>query len=235
MSLGETEMLTSTVAMLYDNSIHGDDRYFSRELGDHVLLDAVMDGVTGRRGADASQAVVDALERAAPTSPDDVVAVLEEVNDDLYFEGWGRFLMTTVSIALVVDKQLFVIGAGDSPVILMRPDTVDVLAGHASGFVRAGLTKVVGARERLSGLYRAEVTLAPGDRLVLATDGITDCVTRNELVEITRGAATPADAAAQVEAILATRYKDERLPDELGGRFRRDDRTAIFRFFSAAG
>jgi serine/threonine protein phosphatase PrpC len=235
MSLGETEMITSTVAILYDNSVHGDDSYFSRALDDRVLLDAVMDGVTGRRGVDASQAVVEAFERATPKSPDDVIAVLEEVNDDLYMEGWGRFLMTTVSVALVVDNQLHVIGAGDSPVILVRSDSADVLAGHASGFVRAGLTKVIGARERLSGLYRADVALVPGDRLILATDGVTDSVTRNELVEMTRKASTPEAAVAQVEAILGTRYQDGRLPDELGGRFRRDDRTAIFRFFGDAG
>jgi serine/threonine protein phosphatase PrpC len=228
-------MLTSTVAMLHDNSTHGEDSYLIRDLGNHLLLDAVMDGVTGRRGADASQAVAAALERAAPTSPDDIIAVLQEVNEDLYLEGWGRFLMTTVAVALVVDSQLFVVGAGDSPVLLIRPDTVKVLSGHASGFVHAGLTKVIGAREHLSGLYRAEVTLAPGDRVILATDGVMDCVTRDELVDITRRAALPDDAVTQVQALIAERYENARLPDELGGRFRRDDRTAIFRFFSGAG
>jgi serine/threonine protein phosphatase PrpC len=86
-------------------------------------------------------------------------------------------------------------------------------------------------RQELGSLYRAEVPLQPGDRLVLATDGISDCLTQHELTEIVLGAASPDDAAAEVERLIASRQAAGHLPHELGGRFRPDDRTAIFRFF----
>ena len=41
-------MLTSTVAILHDNTAHGEDSYLVRKLSHHAFLDAVMDGVTGR-------------------------------------------------------------------------------------------------------------------------------------------------------------------------------------------
>ncbi len=228
-------MLTSTVATLYDNSAHGEDNYLIRDLGDNALLDAVMDGVTDRKGAEASQTAADALAAATLTSPDDVVAVLNEVNEDLYLLGWGRFLMTTIAVALYRDTQISLLGAGDSPILLIRPDSCEKLVGRASGFVHAGITRVLGARETLTRLYRAEVTIEPGDRLVLATDGVTDNVTVDELADIVRRATSPDEAAEQVNTLIVNRHEQGWLPAELGSRFRRDDRTAIFRFFSATG
>lgn len=227
-------MLISTVATLHDNSAHDEDNYLLRDLGDNAFLDAVMDGVTGRAGAEASQSVLEALAAAPLTSPDDVVAVLEDVNDKCYRRGWGNFLMTTVSAALFQDDRLYVVGAGDSPVLLVRSDSFQQLSGHARGFVHAGIAKAIGASQQLVHLYRAEVTLAPGDRLVLATDGVTDNVTSDELVEIVRRAASPDEAAERINALIATRHQQGWLPEPLGGRFRRDDRTAIFRFFRTA-
>src|SRR3989442_9775943 len=47
-------------------------------------------GVTGRRGWEASQIMAEALAAAPLTSPADLKAVLEDVNDRLYRRGWGR-------------------------------------------------------------------------------------------------------------------------------------------------
>ena len=93
-------MLKSTVSNLYDNAGHGQDHYVVRTLNDNEFLDAVMDGVTGRRGWEASQALADALAVAPLTSPADLLAVLEDVNEQLYRRGWGRFLLTTIAAAL---------------------------------------------------------------------------------------------------------------------------------------
>src|SRR5437867_7793538 len=116
-------MLTSTVAILYDNAGHGEDHYVVRTLNDKAFLDAVMDGVTGRRGWEASQALADALTVAPLASPADLLAVLEEVNQQLYRRGWGHFLLTTISAALCCDGTLYLMGAGDSPIVLIRSDT----------------------------------------------------------------------------------------------------------------
>src|SRR5262244_2056614 len=93
----ESPMRTSTVAILHDNGGHGEDYYVVRTLNDNMHLDAVMDGVTGRRGWEASQILADALTVVPLTSPADLLAVLEDVNQQLYRRGWGRFLLSTIS------------------------------------------------------------------------------------------------------------------------------------------
>lgn len=226
-------MLTSTVAILHDNTAHGEDNYLVRKLNHDAALDAVMDGVTGRGGKEASQEVVKALTAASPTSPEAVVAVLEDVNRRFYQISLGRFLLTTASVALLLDGQLYVVSAGDSPVLLIRPDTVQLLSSDVRGFVQAGIARALGMQKTLRQLYRAEVSIVPGDRLVLATDGVTDNVTRDELVDIVRYATSPDEAAKQIQTLIASRRTKGLLPEQLGGRFRNDDQTAILRFFSA--
>ena len=227
-------MFTSGVATLQDNSAHGEDRYLVRDLDGHARLDAVMDGVTGRRGGQASAAVADALAAVRLTCPEDLVAVLEEVNRRLYQVGRGRFLLTTVSAALSLGGRLYVVGTGDSPVLRVRSDSFDQLSSRMGDLLPAGVARTIGASHQLVHLYRAEVALEPGDRLLLATDGVTDNVASCELVEIIRSGASPDDAAAQLKTIMTARQAEGRLPAPLRRGFRRDDWTAIVRFFRAA-
>jgi serine/threonine protein phosphatase PrpC len=227
-------MLTSTVAILHNNTAHGDDNYLVRPLGDYACIDAVMDGVTGRRGREASQAVREALTAAPLTSPDDVVAVLQGVNQALYQRGWGHWRLTTVSVAMVLDGILSVVGIGDSPVFLIRSATCQPLFGPSSGFGQAGMIRTLGSSPTVVNLYRAEVVLMPGDRVVLATDGVTANVTRPELVGIIQSAASPDAAAAQLTSLIATRRAEASLPVPTGRGFQHDDWTAVVRFFSPA-
>jgi serine/threonine protein phosphatase PrpC len=221
-------MLTSTVAILYDNAGHGEDHYVVRTLNDNAFLDAVMDGVTGRRGWEASQALADALAVAPLTSPADLLAVLEDINEQLYRRGWGRFLLTTIAAALYCDGMLHIMGAGDSSIVRIRSDTSQLLSSRASGFSPLGPPRAIGMSKQLGNPYRAEVTLEPGDRVVLATDGVTDSVTRSELIELVRAATSPDDAVQQLHTVLATRHAKA----QSGSAGRRDDWTAIVRFFS---
>lgn len=221
-------MLNSTVATLHNNSAHGEDSYLVRALGDHAALDAVMDGVTRRGGGQASRRLADGLAAASLTSPDDVVTVLEEVNRQLYQIGGGQFLLTTVAAALYMYGKLSVVSAGDSSALLIRSDSLQQLyRGMRGGFI--------GARKHLVDLYRAEVTVEPGDRVILATDGVTDNVTTCELVEVVRRAVSPDEAVGQLHGVLTTRRAEGRLPAPLGGGFRDDDWTAVIRFFGATG
>jgi serine/threonine protein phosphatase PrpC len=222
-------MLTSTVAILYDNSGHGEDHYVVRILNDNMYLDAVMDGVTGRRGWEASQTLADALAAAPLTSAADLLAVLEDVNQQLYRRGLGHFLLTTIAAALYCESLLRIISAGDSPVVLIRPDTYQLFASRTSGFSPLGPMRAIGISKQLGTLYRAEVTLAPGDRVVLATDGVVDLVPHPELVEIIRAAASPDVAVEQLHRLLVTRHATA----ALGSQGRRDDWTAVVRFFSS--
>ena len=226
-------MLSSNVATFQDNSTHGEDAYLIRDLGNNNFLDAVMDGVTGHGGEEASQSVLEALSAAPLASPEDVVLVLDEVNQEFYQVGGGRFLLTTVSVALYLDGRLHVISAGDSPVYLINPDSHQQLSGRVGGFLHVAVAQAIGASDGLKNLKRTEAEIEPGTRLVLATDGVSDNITIDELVESVRNSASPEDAAQRVNAAVAARIEDGVLPEALGRRFRHDDRTAIFRFFGS--
>jgi Stage II sporulation protein E (SpoIIE) len=225
---GGWEVLTSRVATVYDNSAHGEDHSLVRALGDHLLLDAIMDGVTRRGGGQAARLVGDALATAPLTSADDVVSALAETNHRLYQMGLGRFLLTTVSTALCRDSTLSVVGVGDSPVFLIRSNTLHQLSNSVRGVFLGGRTPLVD-------LYRTEVTIEPGDRLILATDGVTDNITNRKLVDIVDSSASPDEAAEQLRRVMVTRFAEGQPPGPLRERVRYDDWTAIIRFFSIAG
>ena len=224
-------MLTSKVATLHDNSAHGDDSYLTRELGDNAFLDVVMDGVTGHGGEEASRTLKEALAEAAITTLEDVEQVLQSVNEEFFQIGGGRFLLTTVSAALFTDGKLEVIGAGDSPVFIVEPETHQQLAGRVGGFLHVGVARAVGAGQELTGLARAQLEVKPGFRLVLATDGLSDNMLIEDLADMVRQAASPEAAAQSINETIERYLQEGRMPERLGRRFRHDDRTAIFRFF----
>ncbi len=224
-------MLISKVATLQDNSAHGDDSYLTRELGDNAFLDVVMDGVTGHGGQEASRTLKEALAEATITSMKDVEDVLRDVNEEFYQIGGGRFLLTTVSAALFTEGKLEVIGAGDSPIFIVGPDSYQQLAGRIGGFLHVGVARAIGASAELTGLTRSEMEGEPGTRLVLATDGISDNILIEDLADMVRQAASPEEAATNINGTIERYLEEGRMPERLGRRFRHDDRTAIFRFF----
>jgi serine/threonine protein phosphatase PrpC len=89
-------------------------------------------------------------------------------------------------------------------------------------------------RQTLRHLSQTTVDIAPDDRLLLLSDGITDNVTHDELAAIVQRAIAPDQVVEQIQALLAARRTKGVLPKPFGGRFHNDDQTAIVRFFSAA-
>jgi serine/threonine protein phosphatase PrpC len=227
-------MLGSTVATFQDNSSHGEDNFLLRDLGNNSFMDAVMDGVTGHGGEEASQSVVDALSAVTINGPEDIVSALEAVNGEFFEVGGGRFLLTTVSIVLYQNDKLHVITAGDSPVFHIIGESTKQISGRMGGFLHVGVAKAIGAMGTLTNLSRTELTAEPGTRLVIATDGVTDNMLVEELSEIVRAASSPDDAATNVNGMVESRLGEGGMPEQLGRRFRHDDRTAIFRFFPPA-
>lgn len=223
-------MLASVVATLFDNATHGEDSYLIRDLGGGCFLDAVMDGVTGHGGEEASRSVAEALEAASISSPEDVIAVLEEQNGDFFQVGGGRFLLTTASVALFLGGPLYVISAGDSPVFHIRQGEHQQLSGRIGGILRMGTAQAIGASQGLN-LHRTEVEIEDGDRLVTASDGITDNVNPSELAGLVSNAESPEAASEIIKKTIDDRLERGITPELLGGRFRHDDQTGIFRFF----
>ncbi len=224
-------MVASTFSTLQDNSAHGEDNLLTRDLGNGDFLDVVMDGVTGHGGAEASRELAEALADSRADSIEDIATAINDVNDEFYGVGAGRFLLTTVSAALYRNGRLYVTAAGDSPIILVTPDSQERLLGRVGGFLHVGVARAVGAAASLGEMARREIEVEPGERVVLATDGVTDNMDITELADIVRTSATPEEATSRIEEIIAGRLVEGRVPEKLGVRFRYDDRTAIVRFF----
>jgi serine/threonine protein phosphatase PrpC len=225
-------MLTSSLATLHDNSAHGEDSYLIRDLGDGNFLDVVLDGVTGHGGNEASTSVADALRDISIAGPDDIVAVLNEQNEDFFQVGGGRFLLTTFSASLYLNGQLHIVSVGDSPIYVIRPDSHEQFSGRHGGLIRLGVSQAIGAEEKLT-VFQTTADITHADRLVSCTDGVSDNLLADELMNIVRGAADADDACGQVSALVNQHIEQGRDIRFRGGRFRHDDETAIFRFFSA--
>ena len=224
-------MLASTVTTMQDNSAHGEDSFVNKDLGNGEFLDVVMDGVTGHGGGQASTELKEALESGDLNNAEDIVRLLAEMNEDFYSVGAGRFLLTTVSAVLGRGDKIQIVSAGDSPVFLINKEGYQKLSGHAGGFLHVGVARAIGASEKMSEPAQVEITPSAGDRILLATDGITDNMTIEELAEVIRDASTPEQASATIEETIKERLQEGRVPETIGVRFRYDDRTGIIRFF----
>ena len=225
-------MLASSVATFQDNSSHGEDSFLVRDLGSGAFLDVVSDGGTGHGGEEASQSVAAALDAVTINSIDDIVAVLDDQNEEFFQVGGGRFLLTTISAALYLDGKLYIVSAGDSPAYHSHGDAFDQLAGRIGGLLRGGAVKVIGGDSTLT-LTRLEVDIQPGDRILLATDGVSDNLDNSDLRGIIQLAASVEDASSSVQGTVKERLEAGLAPSALGGRYRHDDQTAVFRFFDA--
>ena len=226
----QANQLASIMATLQDNSTHGEDTFVVKDLGNNCFLDAVMDGVTHHGGEEASRSVAEAIEATDITSPEDVVALLTEQNDEFFQVGGGRFLLTTASVSLYLGGKVYIISAGDSPIFHIKPDSVQQLSGRIGGILRMGTAQAIGANQELV-LHRTEAEVAPGDWIIVASDGVTDNLKTGEMVDLIREAGNPEAASAKLKETIDQRLSQGITPELLGGRFRHDDQTAILRRF----
>jgi len=221
------------VAFYHDNSVHGEDAFVVRELNGATVLDAVLDGATSHGGKYACSFVADALQDAPIESLHDLVGVLETANRNLFQRGRGGFLLTTLSATLKAADALHVVSIGDSPVYLIRDGDAVGLTTAARGPTPPGIANALGRYEKLS--YRMRrVTLRSQDRLVLATDGLTDNVSAPELAWVLQRTASPQEAVAALQELLdEKKRRNQGRADDRGG-FTVDDTTAIIRYFSSS-
>ena len=224
-------MLTSSLAILHDNAAHGEDSYLTRDLGDGNFLDVVLDGVTGHGGDEASSSVADALNQATISGPEDIVSVLDELNSEFHQVGGGRFLLTTASAALYLNGRLHIVSVGDSPIYVIRPDGFEQYSGRMGGIIRLGVSKAVGGEANLT-VFQTELDLSPADVLVSCTDGVSDNLLGEELMDIVRSSTNAETASERVKELVDQHIEQGRDIRFRGGRFRHDDETAIFRYFA---
>ena len=219
----------SNYTTFQDNTTHGEDSFLVRDLGGNNYLDVVLDGVTGHGGGEASRGVADALRDASMVSVDDLLGVIEEQNSEFYQVGGGRFLLTTITAVLCLDGRTHVVHAGDSPFYLVKTDSYQQISGRIGGLMRPGSTKVIGSAESLD-MNVEEIFPETRDRILLATDGVSDNLSAGELVEVIRAAGSPQEVMSSIENMIKERLDGGTVPHQMGGRYRHDDQTGIIRF-----
>jgi serine/threonine protein phosphatase PrpC len=229
----QRELPNGRAATYHDNSCHGEDVYVSRELSSHSVFDAVLDGTTGRGGANASAYVADLLREESIETVEDLASLLEVANTHLYRRGRGRFFLTTVSVALKIGSVLHVVSIGDSPVFLVRDRDIVPLTPTARGHAFQGMTTVLGHRDKLS-TRTSSVGLQAGDRLVVGSDGLIENVAPSEMVGLIERTASPEAAVSALRQLFCEKKRANkgRVDDACG--FRRDDATAIIRYLDCS-
>ena len=201
-----------------------------KELSNTSSLDAVLDGVTHCEGGYASGFTLRLLEDAPIESLSDLVHALEEANNTLFQSGRGRKLLTTVSVALKIKDELHVINAGDSPVYLIRRGEVSELTTIVkSGLLDGLVSGAVGFQQKFSYEYK-KVTLQPGDRLILSTDGLINNLFPEELADIVQKAAAPHEAVSALQELVSEKRRLHKGREDSYGTFREDDQTAIIHY-----
>ena len=223
-------MIASSYHTFQDNSSHGEDSFLVKDLGNNVFLDVVLDGVTGHGGGEASQNVAQALSTATISSMDNVIEILSEMNTDFYQVGGGKYLLTTASIALYRENTIDILNAGDSPIYHITPDTHQRISSNLGGILRTGGTKLIGADSELH-ISQKQLDLNPGDKVVVASDGVSDNVSLEELLNIVRSSQSPDQASETIKQLIDEHLELGLAPQITGSRYRHDDQTAIIRFF----
>jgi protein phosphatase len=129
------------------------------------------------------------------------------------YEGMG----STVSAVYVTPRTLIASNVGDSPIYLFRNNETSLLSvphtamAEYAAFAPAGakplsdkyrhvITRAMGSKETVEPDFRELVPL-PGDGIVLCSDGLSDMVKPEEVMEITLG--NPASKAARMLVDLA--------------------------------
>lgn len=177
---------------------------FVADVARHLFV--VADGMGGQeRGEQASGLACRVIPKVVQdrlAAHDDVAQVLRralaEANQAIIHAGMnqpvGRRMGTTAVVALQQDHQVYVAGLGDSRAVLVRAGKVEQLTvdhSVAQALVTSGvltpdearvspwqhvLHKFLGCAEMTDGADVRPFSPEPGDRLLLATDGLTNYV-----------------------------------------------------------
>jgi protein phosphatase len=195
----------------------------------------VADGMGGQdSGEKASGMAAEIIPRvlhdrlaARDTADGAVKAALNEANQAIIAAGAdqraGRRMGTTAVLAVQQDDQVYVAGLGDSRAYLIRADRVEQLTiDHtiADALERNGtltpeqarqspwrniLYKFLGCVEMTDDAEVRPFTPEAGDRLLLASDGLTNHVTHDDLRDSVRRFATPGEWAEYLVGLALER------------------------------
>ncbi len=201
------------------------DRVAARRLGDGSVLLVVADGVGGMAGGETASAMaVDALlyflgEGAGDDPPAAIARAVAEAN--LRVQQHGRDtpevagLATTVVVAVVVESGAWLMSLGDSRAYRCTPSDIELITEDDSWIAdqlktgamteeeaarspyQNAITRGVGVEEAVGAEDVQLVGLAPGDLLLLCSDGLYRHVSNDEMLATVKSAGLE-DAAHQL-------------------------------------
>ena len=158
---------------------------------------AVSDGLGGHPAGDlASSVVVRLLARSGPSldGEDAIREILQECNQAVYAAaGDNPSLMTmgaTVAGMVVTDERVFAFNVGDSRVYRVVADGIEQISvddrPSGGGLARHTVLQTLGGDADFSAIepHVTDSPLAPGDRYLICSDGLSDVVATDEIVRI---------------------------------------------------
>jgi serine/threonine protein phosphatase PrpC len=167
------------------------------------------DGATGiGLGADAADAFIAALDDAEPyqyLTAEACCELLRLADEEVSVKLKGNG--DTTGILIVTNgEDLWGASAGDSRAVLYKADGVVELTGQQIRKPRFGSgARPVGFKGKVK----------PGERLLLASDGLWDFAQIGLIGEITRGTGSAEEIVPKLEKLVRSQNED-RLPDDLG-------------------
>jgi PPM family protein phosphatase len=187
------------------------DRYLIRRMADGATLVAVADGMGGHAGGEeAATRVIDALQAIEPNGshfPSDLVAAILDAGEAIRrmsedipeLEGMG----TTLTAAVLDGPTLSWTHVGDSRLYVLHGDALEQVTVDQTlvqGLVEAGVITPEAARthpmrhmiDQCVGCPECEPergcrSIAPGDLLMLCTDGLHDILRVRDILAVLHG------------------------------------------------
>jgi PPM family protein phosphatase len=202
-----------------DRAVVGREVVASAREVERVSLDtptllAVLDGLGGHAAGEVASELAARTIASAPTPLDEdaTARLLHEANAVIFAAVDGdddRIGMGTTAAVLAVDGDgnAMVGNVGDSSVWRVRDGELDLLS--IPDRVRGGILQCLGGHAG-SGIepHVRLLELAPGDRLLLASDGLTDVLPTASIADALREDAGPA-AMHLLESVIATGPPDD--------------------------
>ena len=217
-------------AHYFDNRYHGDDAWLSKTIGRYSVLDVVLDGVSTGNGGKASSFVKEKLKKYNITEYEEIIRLLQEANSELYEEGKG-WLTTKITVSFKKENTLHLINAGDSPAYLIRDGKIIEISTPDRDSKKPNVVTSVVGMEKCIDYHLNEIELKPYDRLILATDGITDNVYPDEILKIVSSKTTPKEAIEDLKELMKIKRATKKGRHDVFGLFKEDDATARIRYF----
>ncbi len=215
---------TSSFGLAKGHEALNDDFAAVRVMEDGLCVGVLCDGVgSARAGGQAARRTVNYLINNFKTRPrswnieKSLRHFIANINEILYREGVEEYeepeYVTTLSVAVIDGNRLYGANVGDSPIWLQREgELLRLSIPHSSDEkgMEHVLTQAIGMDETVDP-YLFENNLRPGDRLILASDGLEAVLKESEIAQRASLGATP-----------LIKYASKKVEDDLP-----DDTTAL--------